>query len=381
MSSVMSVKQGGPRRSYITLYPFNTGIFWYQTTTNGLVLGEPPNLFPAEGATVENCPKGRFLYENGKKLFPTVHVGISTYMVGVYDPVTFIKGYIDPNSKLFSPMHQDKPSTALPVTENNAITFGVNPENGEFDQGPGVFTLANSQFGANVDVGGAVTVDGNVDVGGAMVVDGNGTFRSDMRVDGNGSVGGNVGVSGAIVVDGNGTFHSNVLVDGIMNAGEVQQEGFRLVPTGSVISFIATAAPGGWLLCDGSAVNRTTYSRLYGVIGTTYGSGDTMTTFNLPDLRGRVPLGVGSGPGLTSRSLNNSGGEETHQLSISEMPNHDHSYGDTYRTGNQDVIGIGESSAADQGSTTEAKTTGTTGGGGAHNNMQPFLVLNFIIKY
>ena len=103
-------------------------------------------------------------------------------MVGVYDPVTFLKGFIDPNSKLFSPMHQDKPSTALPVTENNVITFGVNPENGEFDQGPGVLTLANSVFGAKVDISGAMTVGGdgsfaqNVDISGAMTVGGDGSF-------------------------------------------------------------------------------------------------------------------------------------------------------------------------------------------------------------
>lgn len=67
-----------------------------------------------------------------------------------------------------------------------------------------------------------------------------------------------------------------------------------LCPTGAVSAFAGSSAPSGWLLCDGSAISRTTYSDLFGVIGTTYGVGDGTTTFNIPDLRGIFVRGVGS---------------------------------------------------------------------------------------
>ncbi len=80
----------------------------------------------------------------------------------------------------------------------------------------------------------------------------------------------------------------------------------------------------GYLLCDGSAVSRTTYAGLFAVIGTSFGSGDGSSTFNLPDFRGRVFGGVGSGPGLSTRNLGNYIGTETVTLSSSNMPAHSH---------------------------------------------------------
>lgn len=323
MSSVLASKQRDPRRSYITHGPFHNDIFDFATTTNYQTFTTTGQLVSVSGANASNCPKGRFLYENGKKLFPSANPGITTYMVGVYDPVSFLKGYIDPNSKMFSPMHQDKPISATPLTSTNKQPFGINPENEENDQGPGVFTLANSYFGANVDI------------------------------------------------------------SGVMDAGEVRQETFRLVPTGSVISFIAQAAPGGWLLCDGSAISRETYARLFAIIGTTYGSGDNSTTFNLPDMRGRVPIGFGTGSGLTTRNLAATGGAETHTLTIGEMPSHNHGgvTGPGNHSGAQGILaaGGGNDVAEDQG--THTHSISAQGGDGAHNNMQPFLVLNYIIKY
>lgn len=178
--------------------------------------------------------------------------------------------------------------------------------------------------------------------------------------------------------------------------GRVYQATHMLVPPGSVVAYIASSAPGGWLLCDGSAVSRTTYSILFGIIGTTFGTGDGSTTFNLPDMRGRVPVGYGTGSGLTARTLAASGGEETHVLTTDEMPSHSHNITDpghshsyVNNTNNQDTDNaFGTQTAADDsdlGATTGTSTTGITvnnaGGGQAHNNMQPFLVLNYIIKY
>jgi microcystin-dependent protein len=88
---------------------------------------------------------------------------------------------------------------------------------------------------------------------------------------------------------------------------------------GSIYMFAGSTAPQGFLLCDGSAVSRTTYATLFDTIGTTYGAGDGSTTFNLPDMSGRVPVGVSQ-----SYALASTGGEEGHVLLSSEIPTHSH---------------------------------------------------------
>ena len=89
---------------------------------------------------------------------------------------------------------------------------------------------------------------------------------------------------------------------------------------GSIYMYAGSTAPSGFLICDGSAVSRTIYADLYSEIGTAYGSGDGLSTFNLPDLTGRVIVGVS-----LSHSLGDTGGEETHVLMTSEIPSHNHS--------------------------------------------------------
>ena len=160
-------------------------------------------------------------------------------------------------------------------------------------------------------------------------------------------------------------------------------------PTGSIIAFAGITAPTGWLLCYGQAVLRTTYAGLFTVLAEVYGVGDGSTTFNIPDLRGRTIAGqddmgsvsadrlTGAGGigGIDGDVLGSSGGAETVTLTESQIPAHEHSYnyspdtGDTNNTTGIDVSG--GSSAA---------TTGTTGGGAAHVNIQPTLILNYIIK-
>ena len=81
---------------------------------------------------------------------------------------------------------------------------------------------------------------------------------------------------------------------------------------GIIQMFAGATPPTGWLVCDGSAISRTTYATLFAAIGTTWGSGDGSTTFNVPDLRGRMPMGAGTGSGLTARTLGNTLGTETH---------------------------------------------------------------------
>lgn len=90
------------------------------------------------------------------------------------------------------------------------------------------------------------------------------------------------------------------------------------VPIGTVIDYAGSSVPDGWLECDGSAVSRTTYAALFAVLGTTWGSGNGSTTFNLPNLGGRVAIGKGS------RNVGATGGAETHTLTVNEMPSHTH---------------------------------------------------------
>ena len=148
------------------------------------------------------------------------------------------------------------------------------------------------------------------------------------------------------------------------------------VPAGTIIGFAGANAPSGWLLCDGSAVSRSTYAALFAIIGTTYGVGDGGSTFNLPDLRGRIPIGAGTGVSLTARTLGQSLGEEAHQLTIPEIPSHDHNAPALAAATGQlsGVVGGLRYHASASG------TTGSTGGDGSHNNIQPSTVLTPIIK-
>ena len=106
------------------------------------------------------------------------------------------------------------------------------------------------------------------------------------------------------------------------------------IPPGVMMIWSADISPEGWLLCDGSTVSREEYADLFNTIGTTYGAGDGMTTFNLPDLRGRFPLGKDSMGGVSADrvtvseadNLGQGSGEENHTLTIAEIPSHSHAY-------------------------------------------------------
>lgn len=164
------------------------------------------------------------------------------------------------------------------------------------------------------------------------------------------------------------------------------------VPTGAIIVWTTNTAPTDFLLCYGQAVSRTTYADLFSVIGTNFGTGDGSTTFNLPDLRGRFPLGQddmgGTGADRVTHAnadtLSGAEGAETHTLSSSEIPSHNHSVSATFEIGS----GNGSSTCTKAPFDSDLVCTprdvdvsqSSFGGGGAHNNMPPYLTLNYIIR-
>jgi microcystin-dependent protein len=147
---------------------------------------------------------------------------------------------------------------------------------------------------------------------------------------------------------------------------------------GMIGMYGGATAPTGWLLCNGAAVSRTTYAALFAVISTDYGVGDGSTTFNVPDLLGRVPLGAGTGDAsdASAHAIGDKEGTETHTLITAEMPAHTH----PQQTGTL----IGTTNAAGgslvAGAASTGGTTQSTGGDGAHNNLQPSLTVSFVIK-
>jgi len=153
------------------------------------------------------------------------------------------------------------------------------------------------------------------------------------------------------------------------------QKGCTDVEIGSIILWPAAVLPSCYLECDGHAVSRTDFATLFSVLGTVFGVGDGSTTFNLPDLRGRVAVGVGQQTGGTDFTLALTGGEETHQLTIAEMPSHDHTQENTLIAGTSAPPPLDAS-----GPNPLTAVTGLTGGDGSHNNIQPYLALKFIIK-
>jgi len=150
------------------------------------------------------------------------------------------------------------------------------------------------------------------------------------------------------------------------------------VPTGSVLPFAGGYAPAGYLLCQGQAVSRTTYANLYAAIGTTYGAGDGSTTFNVPNLQSMVPVGMNAND-PNFQWLGKTGGEEAHTLSVNEMPAHNHTITNAYIWDTNHASTLNPTTAAGY-TNIETATTSTVGGGAAHNNLQPYITLNYIIK-
>lgn len=225
-----------------------------------------------------------------------------------------------------------------------------------------------------------------------------------------------VGTSGGDTLDGTPSFlldaqnETITCVSGGANWSIASDAGIFTapLPVGVVLPFAGTNVPNGWFLCDGSAISRTGNSVLFGVVGTTYGGGDGSTTFNLPDLRGRVPAGketsasrlTSGGSGVDGAT----GGAETHMLTEAELASHTHGDGSyaaadhnhdistrnhttTSGSDGSRLSEAGSSGATDTffgmnnaGTLNVSGTSDATGSDASHNNTQPTIILNYIIK-
>lgn len=214
-------------------------------------------------------------------------------------------------------------------------------------------------------------------------------------------------VNGTKIID---VTTAGLTVTGTLNAtAGVFEGGNYIIPLGSVFAFCGSSAPTNFLLCYGQAISRETYAGLFAVLSTTYGAGDGSTTFNLPDLRGRVVAGqddmggssanrlTDQSGGLNGDTLGATGGAETHTLTEAQLAAHTHvqdAHSHTFAYsistsndvpstgGNTRVTNVSITTATGT-SVTTATTTATnqnTGGDAAHNNVQPTIILNYIIK-
>lgn len=164
--------------------------------------------------------------------------------------------------------------------------------------------------------------------------------------------------------------------------------GAASIPVGAVMVYAGLTEPTDWQFCYGQAISRATFAALFAIVSTTYGVGDGSTTFNVPDLRGRVVAGqddmggssanrlTGLSAGVDGDTLGASGGAESHTLVTAELAAHDHSL-TVGGSGGAGTVSLTTSSVA---GSANAALIADTGSGTAHNNVQPTFILNYIIK-
>ncbi|MEN8115919.1 MAG: tail fiber protein [Bacteroidota bacterium] len=157
---------------------------------------------------------------------------------------------------------------------------------------------------------------------------------------------------------------------------------------GEIRMFAGNFAPRGWALCDGQLLAISQNDALFSLLGTIYG-GDGRTTFGLPDLRGRIPVHMGSGPGLSTRRLGSKGGAETHTLTVNQLPSHNHAVIAANQSGNNLGENPNKFAASQHKNVYKTNTTGElnlagnsitdTGGVQSHPNIMPFQCVHYII--
>lgn len=156
----------------------------------------------------------------------------------------------------------------------------------------------------------------------------------------------------------------------------------ELIPVGTIIQFAGAMPIDKWLLCDGSEVLISEYNELYQVLGGSSSPfGVTSTHFNLPDFRGRVAVGSTNNTAYHNFQLANTGGEEMHVLTSSELPAHCHDYSLYVNNNTNNGVARFGSAKATTSQDSSIHTTSFTGDNKAHENMPPYLSINYLIKY
>jgi microcystin-dependent protein len=289
------------------------------------------------------------------------------------------------------------------VTTNPAATDGLGQADdhirlikaalqGTFPFIAGTCVISNSEL--NQLSGGTVPTNASLSTSDAFVVNYNGNIQQTSLLELINFMANNLPVTNQMIVDG--TIQTADIADGAITAAKMASS--AVTPAGIVSQYAGTTAPTGWLMCYGQDVSRTIESDLFAAIGETYGSGDGSTTFNVPDARGRVIAGLDNMGGtsanrltgqlagqLNGDTLGATGGAESVTLTTGEIPAHTHTGNVDLRTNwesgtsSQSPVGTGSARYDGTGSS-PAFTTNSTGGGAAHNNLQPTLILNYIIK-
>lgn len=386
-----------------------------QSVDFGFGLGREPGATDVKKmGTNDAMMKAAFDTSTATALQNAQNTSLDIYGIGRY----YVEGNVGKRHprqiKLYDNVHVDN---ALNV--KGASTFNEN------------VTIANGKTftaGGAMNVTGAATFTGLSQFNGGIRTAGEVT-TGNLRVTGPSHFLENINIlAGKVLQVGGTTSTGSLVVTGAASTGsldvngEIRANGTQIMPIGTIIPHagiqLLNTFLNGWLRCDGSEYDINSYPDLARMLGNTYGTPSVNTKFRVPDLRGRTVIGAGTGTGgLTSRIIGQTGGAETHTLTVAQMPSHTHtgttesagehthsnnssgdvgrygliarSTGDGNNTGSNMDRTWGEPKI-DQapialtidkaGSHTHTVTINNTGESGAHNNMQPFIVLNYIIR-
>ena len=272
---------------------------------------------------------------------------------------------------------------------------------------PGITGAINAtQAELNVMDGGTAATSTTLVDADRMVMNDDGTMKQVSLSDLITYLTANLAITSAMITDG--TIATADIADGQITQAKLASS-VTLIPSGVILPFAGDVAPTDYLLCYGQTLNRSQYADLYAAIGETYGAGDGSTTFVLPDLRGRVIAGQDDMGGNSANRLTNqtggldgdalgaTGGAETHTLSTAQIPNHSHFMVNNRNVANRSDSDPSTTNYLDRGAqqnpegdekyllrfhstVADRGLTSSTGGDGAHNNVQPTMILNYIIK-
>lgn len=175
------------------------------------------------------------------------------------------------------------------------------------------------------------------------------------------------------------TIAGSIKAKKIIQGGSSPSDSGLLIPVGTIMAYCGTSSPSGWFICNGSEYDKIIYNDLYLVIGTTFGGSGN--NFAVPDMRGRTMVGASYDlQNFTNKNVGDIGGSETHTLTTDEMPSHTHNVDADISGWSSSAYGVaGAPDRPDRGSNSITSTS--TGGGNAHSIMQPYMTLNYIIKY